>query len=48
MIIDLTEEARDDTIDTDLKGTVVVTQIVARKMVEQGCGGKVVDIVFAA
>ncbi len=42
--IDLTEETWDDTIDTDLKGTVFFTQAVARQMLKQGHGGKIVNV----
>jgi NAD(P)-dependent dehydrogenase (short-subunit alcohol dehydrogenase family) len=45
---DLTEETWDDTIDVDLKGTVFFTQAVARQMVQQGTGGKIVNVASVA
>ena len=45
---DLTEETWDDTIDVDLKGTVFFTQAVARQMVKQGTGGKIVNVASVA
>jgi NAD(P)-dependent dehydrogenase (short-subunit alcohol dehydrogenase family) len=46
--LDLTEETWDDTIDIDLKGTVFFTQAVARQMVKQGQGGKIVNVASIA
>ncbi|HWQ75420.1 MAG TPA: SDR family oxidoreductase [Syntrophomonas sp.] len=46
--LDLTEETWDDTVDTDLKGTVFFTQVVARQMVKQGPGGKIINIASIA
>ena len=45
---DLTEETWDDTIDTDLKGTVFFTQAVAKQMIKQGQGGKIVNVASVA
>lgn len=45
---DLTEETWDDTVDTDLKGTVFFTQAVTKQMVKQGHGGKVVNVASIA
>ena len=45
---DLTEETWDDTLDVDLKGTVFFTQAVARQMVKQGTGGKIVNVASVA
>jgi NAD(P)-dependent dehydrogenase (short-subunit alcohol dehydrogenase family) len=45
---DLTEETWDDTIDTDLKGNVFFTQAVAKQMVKQGQGGKIVNVASVA
>ena len=45
---DLTEETWDDTIDVDLKGTVFFTQAVARQIVKQGTGGKIVNVASVA
>lgn len=46
--LDVTEELWDDTVDTDLKGTVFFTQAVARQMVKQGHGGKIVNVASVA
>jgi len=46
--VDLPEEAWDDVVDTNLKGTVYFTQVVARRMVEQGEGGKIVNVASVA
>ena len=46
--LDLTEETWDDTIDTDLKGTVFFTQAVVKQMVKQGQGGKIVNVASVA
>lgn len=45
---DLTEQTWDDTIDTNLKGTVFFTQAVAKQMAKQGHGGKIVNIASVA
>ncbi len=45
---DLTEETWDDTIDSDLKGTVFFTQAVAKQMEKQGQGGKIVNVASVA
>jgi NAD(P)-dependent dehydrogenase (short-subunit alcohol dehydrogenase family) len=45
---DLTEETWDNTIDVGLKGTVFFTQAVAKQMVEQGQGGKIVNVASVA
>jgi len=41
---DLTDEVWDEYIAINLKGIFIVSQIVARKMVDQGQGGRVVNI----
>jgi len=46
--LDLTEETWDDTIDTDLKGTVFFTQAVVKQMLKQGQGGKIVNVASVA
>jgi NAD(P)-dependent dehydrogenase (short-subunit alcohol dehydrogenase family) len=46
--LDMTEETWDATIDVDLKGTVFFTQAVARQMVKQGMGGKIVNVASVA
>jgi NAD(P)-dependent dehydrogenase (short-subunit alcohol dehydrogenase family) len=45
---EITEESWDDIIDSDLKGTVFFTQAVARQMVKQGFGGKIVNVASVA
>jgi len=47
-LFDLTEETWDDAIDTNLKGTVFFTQVVAKQMAKQGQGGKIVNIASIA
>ncbi|WP_258360133.1 SDR family NAD(P)-dependent oxidoreductase [Moorella sulfitireducens] len=46
--LDLTEETYDDTVDTDLKGTLFFTQAVVKQMVRQGRGGKIVNVASVA
>lgn len=46
--LDMTEETWDDTIDTDLKGSVFFCQAVAREMVSQGINGKIVNVASVA
>lgn len=46
--LDLTEEMWDDIIDTDLKGTAFFTQAAVRQMVQQGQGGKIVNVASVA
>jgi len=46
--LDLTEETWKDTLNTDLKGTVFFTQAVAKQMVKQGQGGKIVNVASVA
>ena len=45
---DLTEETWDNMIDVGLKGTVFFTQAVAKQMVKQGQGGKIVNVASVA
>jgi 2-deoxy-D-gluconate 3-dehydrogenase len=42
--VDLTEDAWDQIIDTNLKGVVFCSQAVGRHMVERGEGGKIISI----
>ena len=42
--VDLTEDAWDQIIDTNLKGVVFCSQAVGRHMVERGEGGKIINI----
>ena len=46
--LDLTESTWDAVVDTGLKGTVFFTQAVARRMVEQGRGGRIVNVASVA
>jgi NAD(P)-dependent dehydrogenase (short-subunit alcohol dehydrogenase family) len=46
--LDLTEDTWDAVVDTGLKGTVFMTQAVARRMVEQGRPGRVVNVASIA
>ncbi len=46
--LDLTEQTWDAVVDTDLKGTVFFTQAVARRMVEQGRRGRIVNVASIA
>jgi NAD(P)-dependent dehydrogenase (short-subunit alcohol dehydrogenase family) len=48
MFFDLTEETWDNTIDVGLKGTVFFTQAVAKQMVKQDQGGKIVNVASVA
>jgi NAD(P)-dependent dehydrogenase (short-subunit alcohol dehydrogenase family) len=43
-ILDMTEDDWDFTVATDLRGIFVLSQAVARQMVEQGNGGKVINV----
>ena len=40
--LDYTEEAFDAVVDTNLKGTYFLAQAAARRMVEQGSGGRII------
>lgn len=42
--LDVTEEAWDRIVDTDLKGVMFCSQAVGRCMIEQGQGGKIINI----
>jgi NAD(P)-dependent dehydrogenase (short-subunit alcohol dehydrogenase family) len=42
--VDMTEDDWDTVIDTNLKGTFLVSQACARHMIEQGTGGRIVNI----
>ena len=42
--VDLTEEAWDRVVDTDLKGVAFCSQAVGRHMIERGEGGKIINI----
>jgi NAD(P)-dependent dehydrogenase (short-subunit alcohol dehydrogenase family) len=46
--LEMKEETWDDTLDTDLKGTVFFTQVVAKQMVQQGTGGRIVNVASVA
>ena len=46
--LDMTEETWDDTIDTDLKGSVFFCQAVAKEMVTQEIKGKIVNVASVA
>ena len=46
--LDLSEATWDAVVDTSLKGTVFFTQAVARRMVEQGRGGRIVNVASIA
>ena len=46
--LEMTEETWDDTIDTDLKGSVFFCQSVAKEMVKQNIKGKIVNIASVA
>ena len=46
--LDMTEATWDAVVDTGLKGTVFFTQAVARRMVEQGRGGRIVNVASIA
>jgi NAD(P)-dependent dehydrogenase (short-subunit alcohol dehydrogenase family) len=43
-ILKMTEEDWDNTVATDLRGIFVLSQAVAKKMVEKGEGGKVINV----
>jgi NAD(P)-dependent dehydrogenase (short-subunit alcohol dehydrogenase family) len=43
-ILKMTEQDWDNTVATDLRGIFVLTQAVAKKMVEKGEGGKVINV----
>ncbi|OPY82887.1 MAG: Gluconate 5-dehydrogenase [Smithella sp. PtaU1.Bin162] len=43
-ILKMTEEDWDNTVATDLRGIFVLTQAVAKRMVEQGKGGKIINV----
>lgn len=43
-LLEMTVPEWDRIIDTDLKGTYLCTQAVARRMVERGVGGKVINV----
>lgn len=45
---DVTEESWDSILDVGLKGTVFWTQAVAKQMVKQGTGGKIVNVASIA
>ena len=42
--VDVTEEAWDQVVDTDLKGVMFCSQAVGRHMIERGEGGKIINI----
>jgi 2-deoxy-D-gluconate 3-dehydrogenase len=42
--VDVTEEAWDRVVDTDLKGVMFCSQAVGRHMIERGEGGKIINI----
>ncbi len=42
--VDITEEAWDNILDTDLKGVFFCSQAVGRHMIERGEGGKIINI----
>ena len=42
--VDVTEEAWDRVVDTDLKGVLFCSQAVGRHMIERGRGGKIINI----
>jgi NAD(P)-dependent dehydrogenase (short-subunit alcohol dehydrogenase family) len=44
LVVDLTESAWDTVIDTNLKGTFLCSQIVARTMVERGVRGRIINM----
>jgi len=46
--LDMTEATWDAVVDTGLKGTVFFTQAVARRMAEQGRGGRIVNVASIA
>ena len=46
--LEMTEETWDDTLDTDLKGSVFFCQSVAKKMVEKNIKGKIINIASVA
>nr|WP_312577185.1 SDR family oxidoreductase [Sedimentibacter sp.] len=46
--LEMTEETWDDTIDTDLKGSVFFCQSVAKEMVKQNINGKIVNVASVA
>ena len=43
-ILEMTEESYDFVMGINTKGTLFLTQSVAQKMVQQGCGGSIVNI----
>ena len=46
--VDVTEEAWDDIVDLDLKAVFFVAQAVAKQMIAQGAGGKIVNVASLA
>lgn len=42
--VDVTEEAWDQVVDTDLKGVLFCSQAVGRHMIERGQGGKIINV----
>jgi len=44
MVVDLKEEAWDNIIDVNAKGTFLCSRAVAKQMIEQGEGGKIVNL----
>jgi 2-deoxy-D-gluconate 3-dehydrogenase len=42
--VDVTEEAWDRVVDTDLKGVMFCAQAVGRQMIERGAGGKIINV----
>ena len=44
LVVDLTEDAWDTVIDTNLKGTFVVSQAVARTMLDRGIRGRIINM----
>jgi NAD(P)-dependent dehydrogenase (short-subunit alcohol dehydrogenase family) len=44
LVVDLTEEAWDTVLDTNLKGTFICSQAVARTMLERGVRGRIISM----
>ena len=43
-VVDLTEEDWDYQVDVQLKGTLLCSRAAARQMIQQGCGGRIINI----
>jgi NAD(P)-dependent dehydrogenase (short-subunit alcohol dehydrogenase family) len=48
IIIEMSEEVWDEAMDTNVKGPFLLTQAVARKMIKEGKGGKIINIASGA